>query len=123
METSGHRGGGEKEMPERKEEGEKIFHIHELRRYGEPDSDKVVKITAESFNNLPTITTEQLDQYPIDDPYGEGKAESMVFPTPWGTVVFIKNYDTETHSATYRSGAYSISGPYRLVVEDNPSKK
>ena len=52
---------------------------------------------------------------PLDDPYGHGVEEMVTVDIKaFGTIVFVKTFDTETSSASYRLGAHSVSCPYLL---------
>jgi hypothetical protein len=94
-----------------------IISIHEPTRYGERDifREKVIAHDPALRQTLPTISRERIEN-PLNDPRGEGVEEMVSIEIPKvGTVIFVKHFDTEEWgSATYRSGAHIVDGPYLL---------
>lgn len=92
-----------------------VFSIDEPHRYGEPDKFREIIIphNSEYKSQLPSIKKERIENPRQDKDYYE---EIQTFEVPEiGTIVFIKNFDTDSSSATYRKGAHTIEGPYILV--------
>jgi hypothetical protein len=96
-----------------------IVSIYEPTRYGEGDVFRKVSIPHDPTYRaqLETISRASV-QRPLNDPQGLGVKEMDLVEVPrLGTVVFIKNFDCDYSSATYRFGAHSVDGPYLLVEE------
>lgn len=90
------------------------FEIEEPTPYGEPDKQEIITVSHDfrELLKLPGITRAEIDNLP-DTREEHKEAEIIVIPNV-GTIVFIKDYDTECYSSRYRSGAHDMRGPYLL---------
>jgi hypothetical protein len=101
-----------------------VFEIHEPTRFGEADIHREVTVShkPEDIAKLPTITPSEISALPHDytDFTNGGVSEVDSYQTlPNGVnLVFIKDLDTEWSSNTYRQGAYTVRGPFRIVELD-----
>lgn len=100
-------------------EGQSVISLYELTRYGEADIHRDVTVSHDpaEIATLPAITEDQVKHLPRTTEE-EQEAELPYVKLPTGdTLVFIRDYDMDWGSNTYRQGAYAIRGPYRLVPD------
>ena len=97
-----------------------LFKIHEPTRYGVPDIHREVTVShkPEEIAKLPTITPSEILAL-TDDPGNENvtKVDSYQKLPNGVTLVFLQNYDLDWSSNSYRDGAYSVRGPFRVISE------
>ncbi len=94
-----------------------IIHLSDKLPYGEPDRFWDISVTRDSEGRwqLPTITMEEIEKLPDDYPQEVQEAE-MYHLEGVGTIVVIKQMDTDDRTWRYRSGGHTIvNGPYLLV--------
>jgi hypothetical protein len=97
-----------------------IIRIHEPVRYGEPDRyrDVVVSHDPEQLSQIPHMSHNRFSNPLNDSRRGDWEEMVTVEVEAVGTIVFVKQFDTEWSSATYRSGSHSMAGPYLLCSDD-----
>lgn len=90
-----------------------VISIEEITRYGEEDKFKEIIIPHDaSFKSKIERISRGRIENPNDDPH-KSDIENVGMNIPdVGIIYFIYQFDNEYSSATYRTGAHKVLGPY-----------